>query len=326
MLVIWWMAHIPWLQEKLFQMRVGSILFSIAFFLVFIGCSQNKQNANEPTDTFNSGTIHISADESFKPVIDAEVQVYEAQYPDTKLLVTYKPEAECLEDLLVDSVRMIIATRAFSPAEENYIADSLKVGPVAKVIAKDAIAVIVHPSSRDSLFTMSEIRQILTGNFKRNLIPVFDGTKATSTIRFIVDSVLRDGDSLSRKALAAKSSEGVIDYVASHPDAVGFIGVSWVGNKDDDEQISFLKKVKIAQLESTDIDGSYVLPVQANIYLKRYPLVRDLVYILKERHRGLGRAFGSFMSGERGQLIFRRAYLVPSLRNFIVRPVRVTEE
>lgn len=308
-------------------MRAGSILFSIAFFLFLTGCNQGKQTIiDEPTDTFKSGSIHISADESFKPVIDAEVQVYEAQYPDAKLVVTYKPEAECLQDLLVDSVRMIIATRTFSPSEENYISDSLKVGPVGRVIAKDAIAVIVHPSSPDSLFSMNEIKQILTGKFKRNLIPVFDGTKATSTIRFIVDSVLRNEDSLTKKALAAQSSEGVIDYVASHPDAVGFIGVSWVGNKDDSEQVSFLKKVKMAQLESTDIEGNYVLPVQANIYLKRYPLVRDLVYILKERHKGLGKAFGSFMSGERGQLIFRRAYLVPSLRNFIVRPVRVTEE
>lgn len=89
MLVIWWMAHIPRLQEKLFQMRAGSILFSIAFFLFLTGCNQGKQTIiDEPTDTFKSGSIHISADESFKPVIDAEVQVYEAQYPDAKLVVT----------------------------------------------------------------------------------------------------------------------------------------------------------------------------------------------------------------------------------------------
>lgn len=307
-------------------MRVGFILFIAFFSILTTGCNESKQNTNEPADTFNSGSIHISADESFKPVIDAQVQVYEAQYPDTKLIVTYKPEAECLQDMLVDSVRMIIATRMFSAAEENYIADSLKVGPVGKVIARDAIAVIVNPSSPDSLFTMDEVKEILTGKFKRNLIPVFDGTKATSTIRFIVDSVLRDEDSLTSKALAAKSSESVIDYVSSHSDAIGFIGVSWVGNKDDEDQLSFLKKVKMARLESTDSAGGYVLPLQENIYMKSYPLVRDLVYILKERHKGLGRGFGSFLSGERGQLIFRRAYLVPSLRNFIVRPVRITEE
>ena len=58
-------------------------------------------------------------------------------------------------------------------------------------VARDAVAVIVNPSAPDSLFTMKDIREILTGKFKKNLIPVFDGVKATSTVRFIIDSVLQ---------------------------------------------------------------------------------------------------------------------------------------
>jgi len=202
--------------------------------------------------------------------------------------------------------------------------DSIKVGPSQAVVARDAVAVIVHPNSPDSLFTMDELKEVLTGKFKKNLIPVFDGVQATSTVRFIVDSVLHN-DSLTPKAMAATTSQDVINYVAGHPDAIGFIGVSWIGNKDDSDQLSFLKKVKIAQLESTDVPGSYVLPVQVNIYSKRYPMVRDLVYILKEKHRGLGNGFADFMSGNIGQLIFRRAYLVPTQKKFILRPVQLRE-
>jgi phosphate transport system substrate-binding protein len=54
-------------------------------------------------------------------------------------------------------------------------------------------------------------------------------------------------------------------------------------------------------------------------------MVRDLVYILKENHRGLGWGFAEFMSGEIGQRIFRRAYLMPAQKDLIVRPIRVTE-
>jgi phosphate transport system substrate-binding protein len=54
-------------------------------------------------------------------------------------------------------------------------------------------------------------------------------------------------------------------------------------------------------------------------------MVRDLVYILKENHKGLGHGFADFMSGEIGQLIFRRAYLMPAQKNFGVRPVRINE-
>jgi phosphate transport system substrate-binding protein len=53
--------------------------------------------------------------------------------------------------------------------------------------------------------------------------------------------------------------------------------------------------------------------------LKRYPMVRGLYYILKENYGGLGSGFANFMEYERGQLIFRRAYLGPNKINFNIR-------
>ena len=295
------------------------------FFMLFILLACRSKKVTDPAiDAHDKGTINISADESFKPVIDAQVQVYEADYPDVKLNVHYKPEADCLNDLTVDSVRMIIVTRRISEEEKAFIEDSLKVSPDQMMMAYDAIAVIVHPDEEIRRFTMNEIREILQGKFRKNLIPVFDGLKATSTVRFIVDSVLH-GDSLTRKALAARSSEEVIDYVSKNPAAVGFIGVSWIGNKDDEQQQSFLTRVRLAEIECKGLSGQYVQPIQVNIYNGLYPLTRELVFILKESYRGLGHGFSSFMTSERGQLIFRRAYLAPGYLPFIVRPVKVRE-
>lgn len=289
-----------------------------------VSCKSYDEQADELPDNKYKGSIRVSADESFRPVIDEQVKVYESLHPGTRIRVDYKPEAECLLDLPNDSVRMVIATRSASMDEKDFIADSLKKRLRDMTIAWDAIAVIVHPSAPDSLFTMEEIRQVLTGKFKKTLIPVFDGVKATSTVRFVIDSVLR-GDSLTPNAMAARSSEAVIDYVSKNEEVIGFIGISWIGNPEDTAQMSFLKKVRMAALESTDKPGAYVKAYQANIYLKRYPMVRDLVYMLKENYKGLGTAFANFMSGETGQLIFRRAYLVPAKKNFGIRPVRLKE-
>ena len=295
------------------------------FFLFFIlpACGENKIDPD--LDTRAKGKINISADESFKPVIEAQVQVYEADYPDVKLNVHYKPEADCLNDLLVDSVRMIIVTRYISPDEKRFLEDSLKISPDQMMMAYDAIAVITHPDEEIHQFTMQDIKGILQGKFRKNLIPVFDGLKATSTVRFIVDSVLR-GDSLTSKALAARSSEEVVDYVSKNPAAIGFIGVSWIGNKDDAQQQSFLTKVRLAELECKGLTGQYVQPIQVNIYNGLYPLIRELVFILKENHKGLGFGFTDFMTSERGQLIFRRAYLVPGYLPFIVRPTKLRDK
>ncbi|MGZ8515735.1 MAG: PstS family phosphate ABC transporter substrate-binding protein [Chitinophagaceae bacterium] len=302
--------------------KIVIVLFCVLFGLG--SCQSFKEKDGKLRDTPDRGKINISADESFKPIVDELVQVYEANHPGTQIIVNYKPEAECLKDMAVDSIRLIIATRGFSESEKNFIVDSFKLSPEKMVVARDAVAVIVNPQSEDSLFTMEELKEILTGKFKKDLIPVFDGVQATSTVRFIVDSIL-ENELLTPKAVAARTSEAVIDYVAKNPKAVGFIGVSWIGNPEDVQQVSFLEKVKLAQLESTDMKGKYVLPVQINIYLKRYPMVRDLVYILKENYRGLGKGFADFMSGEIGQLIFKRAYLMPAQKDLIVRPIRVRE-
>jgi phosphate transport system substrate-binding protein len=54
-------------------------------------------------------------------------------------------------------------------------------------------------------------------------------------------------------------------------------------------------------------------------------MVRDLVYILKENHHGLGHGFASFLNGERGQLIFKRSYLEPAKYGFIMRSAILKE-
>jgi phosphate transport system substrate-binding protein len=327
------MAHLPGIQKKLFWMKaelagrclqwLARNLYVILGFIFISGCQNGA--ADKETDTRTSGTIYISSDESFKPAIDSQVKVFEDRYPDAHIIVQYKPEAECLRDLTVDSIRMVFVTRKLTKDETDYLIDSMHIGPNQMIVARDAIAVIVNKSDPDSAFTVPEIKQILTGKFTKNLIPVFDGLKATSTIRFIVDSILK-GDSLSPKTVAGKTSEEVIDYVSKTPGAVGFIGVNWIGNPEDSTQLSFLTKVRIARLEVSGMKDKFTIPVPATIFTLRYPLVRDLVYILKEQHNGLGHGFANFVSGETGQRVFKRAYLAPMQKDFQKQTIRLREE
>lgn len=290
------------------------LIFLTVFF--FIRCGNNS--AELSVKRADSGTVYISCDESFKPVIDAQVQVYRNDYPKANIIVQYKPEADCLRDFLVDSIAMVIATRAYTPGEKRLMADSLKVAVDYTTVAYDAIAVVVHPKSSDSMFRMEEIRGLLNGNSKKNLIPVLDGLKATSTVRFMLDSVLR-GESLGKNVTAAPTSKEVIDYVARTPNAVGFVGISWIGNADDTAQLNMLKRVKLARVESTDSAGGYVLPVQYLIYTRTYPMIRSLIYVLKEKGTNVAGGFANFLRNDRGQLIFRRSYLFPSIRPFYMR-------
>lgn len=276
-------------------------------------------------DTLTSGTIHVSIDESFRPVMDSQIRVFMSLHPEARIIAHYKPEADCIRDLADDSTRLVVITRGLSEDEEAYYEDTLQFRPRFGSVARDAIAVIVNERCPDSLFSVAEIRSMLNGTSGRRYRQVMDGTVATSTVRFLLDSVLQ-GQPFGASVVAARTSEGVIDYVAGHPDAIGYLGVGWIGNPEDTAQLSFLKRVRIAALQCANCEEEvYVRPYQANMALGRYPLTRELYYVLKENYPGLGRGFVNFLKHEQGQLVFKRAYLVPEWKSLQVRRVNLKE-
>ena len=294
------------------------VILMMTLWIVFTGCHEEQRT---DIDSPSKGTIHISVDESFKPVIDSQIQVFEALNPGAKIIAEYKPEAECFKDLLKDSTRMIIVTRGLNNEEERYYQEKLSYLPSWSKVANDAIAVIVNNNAPDSVFFMSDIRGILNGSTGDQIKAVFDGLKETSTVRFAVDSILKGKPFDPKKVFAEKSTQEVIDYISKNKNVIGFVGVSWIGNPEDTSQLSFLTKVKIAALQCNCPEKTFVKPYQANIMTKRYPLVRGLYYILKENYQGLGSGFANFLAYEKGQLIFRRAYLGPAKMNFNIRTV-----
>lgn len=293
------------------KLRKGYV-YIISMMVVLASCKPQKDKV-PAADSHYHGTINISVDESFKPVIEEQIAMYEASYPGTKIIAHYKPEAECLRDLFRDSTnRTIIITRAITEKEEQYLIDSLGYIPGSKLLATDAVAVVVNAASDDTLFTLQRLQDQLTGKINREQKIVFDGLQATSTVRFINDSVLKGAKFDTSIVKASKTSNEVLDYVASDKNAIGFVGISWIGNPEIQEQVNMLTKVKIAWVQCVVCDSTpFVKPIQASILTRRYPLVRGLYYINKENYDGLGTGFVNFMKNERGQLIFRRAYLGP---------------
>ena len=298
------------------------IIYLFCGFLIF-GCKSPKIN---PTDTSSFGTINISVDESFQPVIEQEIEMYENSYPETNIIASYKTEADCFKDLIQDTAcRMVIITRGLTPKEEKFFRDSLGYTPKWNIVAKDAIAIIVNSKSSDTLFTLEKLKNLLNGSEKDKLI-VFDGLNATSSYRFIKDSILKGSSIDSNYVRAAKSNLKVIDYVSENENAIGIIGISWIGNPEDSAQLKMLTKVKIAAVKCSFCPAeSYVKPYQYNIQNNSYPLVRGLYYIAKENYSGLASGFSSFLKNQRGQLIFRRAYLAPVM-DFDVRNVKINIE
>lgn len=305
-------------------LRVAFIVLASTLF----SCGdRDKKPLVSFTDTPSNGTIHISVDESFRPVIEEAIRVYEGTHIGTKIIAAYKPEADCFKDLYSDtSNRMIIVTRGLTRQESRYYSDSLGYTPFSDRVAWDAITIVTNQNNTDTLYTLEELQQLLEGKKGNAKKVVFDGLNATSTVRFAIDSLLHGGKFDTAVVKAVKNSKEVLNYISNNTNAVGLVGISWIGNPEDTAQVNMLKKLKIAYVECKLCDSMpYVKPTQASIRTHRYPLVRGLYYIVKENFDGLGSGFAGFLKYEKGQLLFRRAYLGP-IMDFDVRTVQVTQD
>nr|MCU0389240.1 substrate-binding domain-containing protein [Chitinophagaceae bacterium] len=247
----------------------------IILALFATGCQSGNQNGTKDKpkyDTPKYGRIVISVDESFKPIIDSQIKVYKASFPETEIVAYYKSEAECLKDLEVDSVRMVIVTRGLSREESDGFLEKIRFKPSWGLLAFDAVAVVANNKSKTNTLSLVELRSMLDGSIGGDYEVVLDGLTATSTVRYAMDTLLK-GKALGPKVQAAKSSEDVIRYVEKNPNAIGLIGVSWVGNNRDENQLSFVENVKLVSMKcETCEDEAFVLPYQANIALGRYPM------------------------------------------------------
>jgi phosphate transport system substrate-binding protein len=302
---------------------IVAILAVLTSCFVGISCKNSSEDAGE-TKKDHSGTINISIDETFKPVIAEQIKVFESSYPDAKINASYKSEADCFRDIQKDSTAMILVARGLSREESRFFDNKLDYIPKYELLAYDAIAVIVNKSSNDTVFTLKQLSSYLRGEGTDRQI-VLDGKNATSTVRYLLDSVVR-GRSFGKNVTAALSSEGVINFVADNENAIGMVGISWVGDENDPKQQEYLKKIKLAFVECKWCGGdAFYKPTQASVSAGKYSLYRGLYYIVKDNVSGLAGSFTGFMRYERGQLIFKRARLVPAQMGFNKRTTEIRE-
>jgi phosphate transport system substrate-binding protein len=306
--------------------------------LIFLLFVWSCNTGHKPPDTSTSGTIKISVDESFQPLLDTEISVFESLHPDAHIIPDYKPEADCFKDLINDSAQLIIATRPLSAEEVKYF-KGIQMPISSKPIARDAVALILNPANNDTDMTMREVRAIMAGSDSAKKYTLVFDQENSSLVRYVLDSI-NNGKPLPPGTMAAKGSANVVDYVAQHQNALGVIGVSWVSNPYDSTGLSFLKKIRVAGIMSDSIYhylsqnpgfkphdpgyGQYFFkPYQAYIALKSYPLTRTVYFVARVPYFGLGTGFANFLGGNKGQMIIGKSRLFPLNLNIQIRKATI---
>ena len=301
--------------------RIPAVLGFLTACFVVISCNDasNKDRSNDTGK--QTERINISVDETFKPVIEQQIKVFESSWPETDIVASYKSEADCFRDLQSDSTRMIIVARGLNDEENKFFSNKLNYRVPYELLAFDAIAFIVNKSANDSVFTIEELSSYLSGRRTDRQV-VVDNKHASSTVRYLMDSLVKGG-SFGSNVRGAESSEAVIDFVAKDANAIGVVGISWIAGREVADQPG-LAKIKTALIECKQCEEEiYAKPSQATLRSGQYSFYRGLHYILKEQLKGPGTNFAGFMKYERGQLIFRRAQLVPAKMGFTNRETNI---
>ena len=172
-------------------------------------------------------------------------------------------------------------------------------GLIAIEIAKDGLAIIIHPSNPISDLTLSQIRDIYTGNVKDwsklggkpAKIHVFAREEGSGT-RTAFEDLVMDKQRITSSAIVQDSNGAVRQLVCGDPNSIGFISLGLVDNT----------------VKALSLDG--VVPTRENVMNGTYSLFRPFLFVVNQNPAGLVKKFIDFtLSGEGQQMLINEGLI-----------------
>jgi phosphate transport system substrate-binding protein len=305
------------------------------FLGLFLACGNKPKSL--PYD-YEAAAAAFASDESFYPILDEELEVYQALHAQGELKPIYTDQEDAIKQLMENKVWLAFATRQLSQREmDNLKARSFI--PRVIPIAYDGLAIIVNNANPDTCISVKDFCRILSGEVTnwKDIYPnsrlgaidvVFDNPKS-STVTYCVDSLLGGKPIQGTDNIGAvKKSAEVIDWVERHENAIGIIGSNWLNDKRDTTNVTFKKNItvmKVSRLDSATAHNSFK-PYQYYLYNGSYPLIRTIYALLNEPRSGVPTGFAHFCRLPKGQMIIFRSGLLPIQAGMEVRNINVSKQ
>jgi len=276
--------------------------FGFILILIFIGC----KNSDSTKETIIKGTTNLLVDESFQPVIEDQVAVFQGQY-NAKIVVDAKSEKEIVRAFLMDTSRIVILSRKLNDEEKKHF-EKLQIKPKVTQIASDAIAFISNKNNNDTLISVTDIVLFMQGKTQDRIKGLVFDNPNSSTVRYIND--LAGVKNLPKEnVFSFKSNREVIKFVSENDGMIGVVGLNWLYQPSSDI-IDYIEKINVLSVQGKG-SSTFIPPTQNNLAEGSYPLARDLFIINCQGTSGLGMGFASFVAGDVGQRIVLKSGLLP---------------
>lgn len=201
--------------------------------------------------------------------------------------------------LLDGTIDIAIASRPMKSKEVEK-AKTKGLEPFATVIAKDGIAVIIHPSNSVMGLSMEDLKAIYTGQISKwneiggetKSIVIISRDTASGTFGTFKKLALK-GEKVRDDALMLASNQAVATTVAKTPGAIGYVGLGYLSDK--------VKALEIDEVE----------PSQKTVVSGEYALSRPLFMYTNGKPKGLAKKSIDFVLSLAGQRIVEDLGFVP---------------
>jgi len=176
---------------------------------------------------------------------------------------------------------------------------------VEKIIAYDALAIVVNPSNEVSKLTRAQLEGIFTGkitNWKQvggadlKIVP-YSRETSSGTYDFIKEYVLLNKNYMS-SILSMPATGAIVQSVSQTKGAIGYVGLAYLNKSVKAIHVSFNGKTFVAPSMKTAMD-------------KTYPIVRPLFFYYDKHSEKKYLSLINFVLSAEGQAIVEKVGYVP---------------
>jgi len=231
--------------------------------------------------------LRIAGSTSMQPLLEELARAYSERHRHVTIEVEGGGSRLGME--LARERRVDLGASSRPPSEEGpSVAAPLWSTP----IALDGIAIIVHPRNPVEELTMPQVRDIFSGRIlsweevggRAGEIVVVSREEGSGT-REAFERMAMGGRRVIPTAVVMPGSVAVVEYVADHPEAIGYVSMGHLS----------------PQVKALAIEG--VVPTPGSVEGGEYPLIRPLFLVAAEEPTGEARAFVDFALSPAGQAI-----------------------
>jgi phosphate transport system substrate-binding protein len=250
-------------------------LLALGLAGLLVGCGTQPVGTSNPAAE-TAQTIENKGSDTLVNLALAWAETYMGFRPNVRISVTGGGSGTGIAAMINGTVDIANASRAMKP-EEIAAAQTNGISPVEFTVARDAIAVVVHPSNPVDTLTLQQISDIYTGNIANwsqvggedRPIVLLSRESNSGTYVYFLENVIRLGNKESEllftpDTLLMPSSEGISTEVRQNPNAIGYDGLGYVTADQ--------KVVAVAR----DAGVPYVLPSVETVNDGSYPIARPL--------------------------------------------------